>query len=347
MKKVIFISAIALAAAVSCTKSEVVDTKFNEQIGFETYLGRDAQTKGSIIERKDLSAVKVYGYYTGIEEWATNKGIAPNLWTGGLTLELTENGVKDLADADKRYWANATDKYTFLAYAPIDNNNLAAPTDLTDPTLSYVVDTDFQKHVDVLRAEPVVNQSKTDINGAVVLNFKHTLSRVTVKATLNAAKPFEYHIKSIKIRGKFNTQGTLSLADNNGWTVAETDYKNAEYTFYTNNSNPTDENASPLVVEGVDYSNVVPENATAKNYMMMIPTTFSSDNAAVLEVVYYTYAGGVKSRDYTVTHTITSGFEAGNAYAFVLGFTQNTDEITFAVEVEEWKDQEPVEIPAN
>ena len=48
MKKTIFISVLALAAAISCTKSDIVDTKFeNEAIGFETYLGRDAQTKAS------------------------------------------------------------------------------------------------------------------------------------------------------------------------------------------------------------------------------------------------------------------------------------------------------------
>ena len=38
MKKVIFISALAIAAAASCTKSDIVDTKFNEAISFESYI---------------------------------------------------------------------------------------------------------------------------------------------------------------------------------------------------------------------------------------------------------------------------------------------------------------------
>ena len=347
MRKVFLFSAIALAAAVSCTKSEVVDTKFNEAISFESYLGRDAQTKGSVVERADLSAVTVYGYYTGNTDWSTEANVAPNLWEGGLTLELTDDGVKNLADGDKRYWANATDHYTFLSYGPIDNANLAAPTSLTNPTLSYTVDTDFQKHVDVLRATPIINKDKTELNGAVALNFSHTLARVNVKATLNAATPFEYHIKSIKLSGKFNTKGTLSLADADGWNVAEADCKNETYTFYENNSEPTATTATKLAVGETDYSQVVPEGAKYDNYMMMIPTTFSADNKATLEVVYYTYAGGVKSRDYTVKHEITTGFDAGKAYTFKLGFIQNTAEITFSVAVGAWSEQSDVEISGN
>ena len=347
MKKVIFISALAIAAAVSCTKSDIVDTKFNEEIGFETYLGRDAQTKGSIVERKDLKAVTVYGYYTGTTDWSTEAGIAPNLWTNGLELKLTETGVEELDEANKRYWANATDQYTFLAYGPIDNENLASPTDKTDPTLTYTVDKDFQKHVDVLRATPIINTTKEDVAGSVQLAFKHTLSRVNVKATLNADKPFEYHIKSITLSGKFNTKGTLSLADSKGWLVDEADYMNEIYTFYKNDSEPTAATATPLAATTTDYSKVVPDGAKYDNYMMMIPTIFDATNKATLEVVYYTYAGGVKSRDYSVKHEITTPFVAGSAYTFVLGFVQNTAEITFDVEVDEWTEETPVEIAAN
>ena len=335
MKKVIFISALAIAAAVSCTKSDIVDTKFDEQISFETYAGRDAMTKGSTVEREDLTAVKVYGYYTGIEDWSTTAQIAPNLWPSGLTLNLTSDAVTQPTGDDVRYWANDTDHYTFLSYGPIDNPNLAAPTALDNPVLTYTVDTDFQKHVDVLRATPIINKDKTELNKTVALNFKHTLSRVNVKATLNAAEPFEYHIKSIKISGKFNTKGTLSLADESAWVVAEADYKNATYTFYENDSDATDETATPLEEGTTDYS-AVPQGAQYENYMMMIPTVFDETNKATLEVVYYTYAGGVQSRDYVVTYPITKPFVVGNAYTYILAFEQNTDMINFSVQVEPW-----------
>ena len=69
---------------------------------------------------------------------------------------------------------------------------------------------------------------------------------------------------------------------------------------------------------------------------MMIPTVFDETNKATLEVVYYTYAGGVQSRDYVVTYPITKPFVVGNAYTYILAFEQNTDMINFSVQVEPW-----------
>ena len=92
MKKVIFISALAIAAAVSCTKSDIVDTKFDEQISFETYLGRDAQTKAAVISDTNLKSVKVLGYYGGKEKWAKQSP----LWANGITLSVTDNGLSQL-----------------------------------------------------------------------------------------------------------------------------------------------------------------------------------------------------------------------------------------------------------
>ena len=49
MKKVIFLAIAAAAALTACSKSEVIDSKYgNDMIGFENYLGRDAQTKASV-----------------------------------------------------------------------------------------------------------------------------------------------------------------------------------------------------------------------------------------------------------------------------------------------------------
>ena len=340
MRKSIFLSVLALAAVVSCQKSEIVDSKFNETIGFESYLGRDAQTKGAIIEKNDLSAVKVYGYYTGNGTWSdgTNGTAAttPNLWTEGLTLNVSNGVAVQPSGNDVRYWANATDKYTFLAYAPIDNVNLIAPAG-TNPTLTYTVTSDFQKHVDVLRAEPIINQSKNDLSGNVSLVFKHTLARVTVKAKVDKATPFDFHIKSIQLSGDFPTKGTLPLAGGE-WTITETT-EDAVFDFYQNAAKANEAGAVALTTAGIDYATVVPEGAPANsNYMMMLPTTSS----ATLKVVYTTYSAGLESREYEKTFEITSGFAAGNAYAFILNFYQEEgNEISFSVDVTPWDESEP------
>ena len=73
MKKVIFLAIAAAAALTACSKSEVIDSKYgNDMIGFETYLGRDAQTKGAVADVATVqeNAFGVFGFYTGTQPYA-------------------------------------------------------------------------------------------------------------------------------------------------------------------------------------------------------------------------------------------------------------------------------------
>lgn len=346
MKKVILFSAIALAAAVSCTKSEVVDTKFNEQIGFETYLGRDAMTKAAPVTTADLTQVFVYGYYTGTTQWTADT--QANLWSP-MTLACN-NGACTVADGDVRYWANDSDLYTFLAYAPatIENVLTVAAENGKNPTLTYNVPSTLTEQKDVLYAVPQKNRTKGE-DGTVALEMKHALSRLTVKAKVNAAAPFAYNVKSVAISGNFNTTGTLVLAEQTDAAVWTATPAAATYTFYTNNAAATDEAATPLTTAYVDY-------AGTDNYLMMIPTDFSVKNeedkytnTATLTVVYSTYAGGIESRDYTKEFEVATKFEAGKAYAISLEFIQaENNEIKFSVNVTDWGTEATTTIsPAN
>ena len=341
MKKVILFSAIALAAAVSCTKSEVVDTKFNEQIGFETYLGRDAQTKAAVVTTDDLTQVFVYGYYTGTEKWSAES--QANLWSP-MTLAC-DKGACTVAKEDVRYWANDSDLYTFLAYAPatVENVLTVAAENGKNPTLTYNVPSTLTDQKDVLYAVPQKDRTKGE-NGTVALEMKHALARLTVKAKVNAETPFAYNVKSVAISGNFNTTGTLVLAEQADAAVWTATPAAATYTFYTNNAAATDEAATPLTTAGVDY-------AGTDNYLMMIPTDFSAEGAeaAKLTVVYSTYAGGIESRDYTKEFEVATEFEAGKAYAISLEFIQaENNEIKFSVNVTDWGTETTTTIsPAN
>ena len=348
MKKVIFISALAIAAAVSCTKSDIVDTKFNEQISFESYVGRDAMTKGSVIEKATLDDAMVYGYYLG-STGTWNADMAANLWVNGLTLPINNGVVQQLPEADVRYWANDSDKYAFFAYSPIVSGNeyYVAPASTANPTLTYEVSNDFTKHVDILRAVPVTG-SKSSLNGSVNLDFKHTLSRVTVTANVNAATPFNFFVKTITLSGVFNTKGSLELANQTDWKVATDDVKEMTYNIYTNPTTPNTEASTYLTVAGTDYADVTQAGVAAPgtNYMMMIPTTFSATNKAMLKVVYCTTAAGIQSDDYTVEYPIDFAFEKGKAYKFNLAFQQaENPEIKFTVDVSEaWAEQDAYDV---
>lgn len=332
MKKVIFLAIAAAAALTACSKSEVVDSKFNEQISFETYLGRDAQTKGAIINTTNITGVKVYGYYTGNELWTSDT--EANLWTGGLNLTFTEGNVNQPTGNDVRYWANDTDKYTFLAYAPFDNANLTV-SGTQNPTLSYSVDPDFTKHVDVLVANPKVeNDENIDrTKGTVNLKMEHKLARLTVKTNITGEGPFTFHIKNISLTGTFNTSGTLALANPTTWTSTSA---NATYVFASSTEDASTENALPATY---DYA------SEDKGYMMMIPVD-ATTHQAVLTVEYTTFdaTANMESRVYTQEYNVATNFEMGKAYAIQLDFVNDATAINFKVTVEDWGSENEVEI---
>jgi hypothetical protein len=337
MKKVIFISALAIAAAVSCTKSDIVDTKFNEQISCEAYAGRDAKTKADVIERNDLESVVVFGYYHGLKDWATGKSL---LWTDGLTLDTKNNTVAQPDGSNARYWANETDKYSFLAYAPVTGLDRSANFDINDPVLTYTVTPATFANGDVLVAVPHINRTRKTLNGetvedgTVALQFKHKLARLAIKATATS-EAFDFRIKEVTVNGKFYTSADISLSNPAEWKPVATT------------------TATPFSFFEYDEDNAVALDETKENvigtkgYMMMIPVS-AEQHAATLTVKYTTYdsVAGQESSIYTQTYNITQNFEMGTAYAINLKFENEAKKIVFDVTVDPWNTKE-VEVQKN
>ena len=343
MKKVIFLSAIALAAAVSCSKSEVVDTKFeSETIGFDTYIGRDAQTKATIADAASLQVAKgggigIYGFYTATTDW---KATTAAKLLSNENLYYADNAWK--YDAVK-YWTNETDKYTFFAYAPYGNENIVAPTgEVADPAITYTVVNDLKQQTDLLYSNNAENVTKTsctkDGTTAVPFQFKHALSRLSVKAkavmydlsgavvnTPAANQKYDniFTITDITLTGKFNTTGTLTLSSGL-WTPV----KPTATTTY----DLVDVASKELNAEFHDFS-------ASANYLMLIPTDFSAEgNAANLNVTYTITYAGATSAPITKPLTIATKFEPGKAYSINLILQRDKNNaITFTVEsIEGW-----------
>ena len=367
MKKVIFISALAIAAAVSCTKSDIVDTKFNEQISFEGYVGRDAMTKATPYGPTAMpESFGLYGYYLGnATEWEpTSKA---NLWdNASLTVS---SGNTWAVSGDAKYWANDSDNYTFLAYAPKTTTTsslaegsytITSAEGGANPVINYTVPTTLGTQIDILYANEKKLMNPTGVNedGSVDLNFKHALSRLTVKATATEktpATPFTFHVKKISVKGSFNTTGTLNLYSYAGtdWTT-KTATPNTEYIFYTDNTAVNSDaiaNSNMVVDENYAFYAKDQESgkyvkaedgAAATNYLMMIPTSFvGTEDAPVapaeLFVEYTTYYAGQESTPITKKFPVAIDFKAGKAYSINLAFAHDVTPITFNVTVEDWK----------
>lgn len=345
MRKSFFFSIIALAAVVSCSKSEVIDTKYgNDTIGFENYVGRDAVTKATPFGPESKpTQVGVYGFYTGADVWGTDS--RANLWAN---LAVNADGTYD---EDKvKYWTNETDNYTFLAYAPYSvtgtntygTGSLVVPTgdNVTNPTLTYTVPSALADQQDVLYAS--VTTQKTP---KVELAFHHALSRITVKASENN-DDFNYTVYGLKLTGNFVTKNVLNLKEGT-WGVAEA----AENTIYTIKEykttgegdaiKPTEGQLVPTPAPATEQKEEVKPHdfAGTNNYLMVIPTptTEGATTTVELEVIYTTTYDNQESNPMTKTLEIPVTFVKGKAYSFDLVFAPNTtDAIQFTVTVDDW-----------
>ena len=198
MKKRFLFSLVAMAAMVigtGCSNDELFNDYSQENaIGFDTYIGRGAETRATVIDETKLKEVDfgVFAYY------------------GAQTPNFMYN-EKIEWNADSKSWIYSPIKYwpstqghtiDFYAYAPYDNdltgehddkdgeNNsnitLSANNYSGTPTVTYTVPTDIAQQIDLLYANvKEANGSKTAEK--VNFNFKHALSRIgfSVEALYN------------------------------------------------------------------------------------------------------------------------------------------------------------------
>lgn len=319
---------IASLLLFGCTKSEVTDTADGTTpIGFETYIGRDAQTKAASYGKDNLPAsVGVYGFYSGAKTWTATDN--PNLWANLL---LTNNsGTWSYDQNQVRYWVNSQDNYTFLSYAPYatgaTGNGLVASTG-PNPTLTYTVPEALSNQIDLLYSNTNKNIHKPTTGTSVTLDHKHALSRLTVKASAETAEgAYTFHVKEISITGNFYTEGVFTL-ESGSWGSLKP--ASTTYTFYTNGEAADATNALGATV--VDYG-------ADSNYLMMIPVNFASNNA-VLTVKYTALYGGVESGLKTANLPISTNFVGGSAYAINIKF-ELSNAIEFSCDLDVSSDED-------
>lgn len=328
MKTKLFTGVIALAVLVfvGCTKDEVKSSVDNA-IEFGTYLGRDAQTKGSVFDTDDMKTqgFGVFAYYTNDQKYSA--AATPNFMNNQ---QVTYVGSA-WTYAPVKYWPNeATDYVSFFAYAPY-REGFSVPTS-GDPVISFAVGTDVTNHIDLVAAENShIDCQKQTVNDVIKFTFKHALSRVGFKVEAvmdevndqgNGATPdtdnqdnpiadkTTISVQEVELIGDFYTTGKLNL---NGavWTPDEAG-KTGSYTLKAEDFT--------TIANAVTIAPQVLNKDT--EYMMLIPTK----TIAVKVRVKYTVttvddklSGGAS----VVENNITSDefpftFDQGKAYTFVL-----------------------------
>lgn len=227
MKKSHLFSFIAMAALTmsSCSNDEYVsNVRFDSPIEFGTYLGRDAQTRASVITTNELTTqgFGVFAYYTDegsyvpvdvvASEGVDAKTASPCNYMYNQQVTGTSTTEDDVTTyswtySPIKYWPNDPgDKLTFFAYAPYDNDkddtdnykNISFKTQGSmtgDPVITFTVNNEVKEQTDLLISTSATkNLTKNQagdggiyVNEKVNFAFNHALSRIgfTVKAIVD------------------------------------------------------------------------------------------------------------------------------------------------------------------
>lgn len=363
MKKILFFAAAAIMM-VGCSSDQVVsEMPQDNAINFGMYFGRDAQSRAAIMSDADLKAQSfgVFAYYTNDGDYVEGTS-TPNF--------MFNQNVKWVDPAwtysPLKYWPNEnTDKLSFFAYAPHmeqSNRNITLGSftnaSASAPSITYTLDADQSKHVDLLWAYPttVQNLTKQTINGKVTFNFKHAMSRIGFKSVAvidessndangdiddgTHTNPLDGNtkitLKSIKLTGNFYQGGTLNLATG-VWSdhvaAASTEYNWATADFLNDDVTTT----KAVVLNNDKYLTVLPHTNKQQIQIEVVYTVKTTD--ASLAAGYSEVTNTIVSAPFDFT------FVQGYAYNFVLhvGLTS----VKFSAEVAEWDEVGEEDIVVN
>ena len=347
MKKSLFaILAIATCFA-SCSKV-VETTVFDEPISFDGYIGKDAVTKASIIEKTDVTEVKVNAYLHYATETEASGDFKSNfMLEQAVTLEGGAWDYKPL-----KYWPATDRSIDFVSWVDVDN--ITVEGDL----LTLTVPEAATEQVDLLVSNPVLDKNgareakeNTDRN-VVALKFKHLLSRIRFEIegkSLPSDGVNVVTLTELSLNGSFASEGTVDMRAKAPMVEANEEKEFTEQ-YIIEGSDLGLAGNDKNVLEGSAIYNTANQDA----YLMLIPDKAAPDFITLTYTVttYEVDEDGkptaTPSGDpvvNTAKFKVPQEYEAGKAYAYK--FTIEMDAISFTVDVEDWAEEVEDEIENN
>ena len=376
-KSNLFFVLLTALIVMSCSKDETTMSIPQEgnAIEFGTYVGRDAQTRASIIDAGTLATqgFGVFAFYSNESgNYYTNttppSNFTPNfMWnTKVSTASWTYSPIK--------YWPNeTTDKLTFFAYAPYSDgtqnniSNFTTNAAVGDPTLKFTVNGTTKDQSDLLYADAasLKNLGKQTIGGKVLFPFKHALSRIGFKVEVMSdvvnhdpttgeadttgegtvtSKDIDeattVSVQKVELIGKFVKSSTFNFAAGS-WTTP-TDFTSATPAYSLDyNATPASSNFLNTVAEKVTTSPAVLN--TADSYLMIIPKEFTTDPADALQIkVTYTVTtadlalSGEKSEIINVITSDPFAFTFEAGKAYSFNLHLGLTSVKFSATVADW-----------
>lgn len=357
MKKSILISALALAAVAttSCSNEETkaIEPQSNA-IEFGTYLGRDAQSRGTVFttDAMETAGFGVFAAYTAQEAFSSQP------MNFMYNQKVTKSGT-DWTYSPLKYWPNNQgDQVSFFAYAP--HNVEGAALDDSKAQITFTVNDAVASQKDLVVAEALKNQTKQKIAETVTFAFKHVLARIGLNVVAqvdqvntdsngdtdddhnNGSLDANTTIKVTKVEliGKFDKSGVIDLT-NSSWSDVAAAGSDVTYTWEAANFT--------TAANAVTTTNAV---LNAENsYAMIIPQNMTGIKLKVYYTVTTTDTSEPKNNS-VINNEITSdafafNFQQGKAYMFNLHLGMTS--VKFSATVSDWDaaTEHVVNVPIN
>lgn len=295
MKK-LFISMLAVAAVVACSKEETIIEQAPEAIAFDTFVNN--ATRATDITTADLSVFDVYASIVKADDTA---GV---ILDGEDVTRSVSEGKYTWGYTNTQYWIPGN-SYTFAAIAPANHTSWSYAVtggNAHNGVISFNNDIDAAAaNVDLIYASANRDLTSTtsldeEQSSPVAFTFNHELSRVrfTFVNTIAAASNITLKIDSVRVTNAYRT-GTLAVA--NGATADAWDADDNTYEIAFANASAI----IPGAVAGQDPSS----ETTEHHYLIPAATTY---NVAFVVSVYQ--AGvlvGTYNRSASFPTTATKG----------------------------------------
>lgn len=300
MKK-LFISMLAVAAVVACSKEETIIEQAPEAIAFDTFVNN--ATRATDITTANLEAFDVYA------------SIVKADGTAGVILDredVTRSGSEGSYTwgyTNTQYWIPGN-SYTFAAIAPA--NHTSWNYDVTggnahNGVISFNNET-AAANVDLIYAKSarkLDNEKITTVPAKVAFTFNHELSRArfTFVNNIAAASNITLKIDSVRVTNAYRT-GTLAVttdgetagATATTWTAADNTY---EIAFA---------NAKAIIPgAGTKDAEGNPSNSETTEHHYLIPAATTYNVAFVVSVYQAGVLVGTYNRSAEFTTTATKG----------------------------------------
>lgn len=299
----------------ACTAQEDDGMEDNNLTNGEIIFSSAVGTKGVDITNDTFDNFGIFTFYTGTSNWNPNSSTPNYLHNKKVSRYKAGNSWSAWDYSPATYWPKLGEKLSFFAYAPhatVDNQIQISGSSLAGiPTLTYQVPNIIAKQEDILYAEPLLNQQKS--NNPVRLHFKHSLTKLVFHAKLalgtELAVGERLKVSSILITS-IESKGTLKVSTTtttNQWQLngIKSDYELGIETGLSDIS-LTDQ-----------YQTI----SSTSNSCFLMPQSLVNDPTAKLIINYGIYNAqgelidNIKTKEYALSSLISS-LPLGKAVSF-------------------------------